>query len=109
MGLRPQWRYRVIVVSLLTLIFTGIATVVSMLSSTTFRPLPFARPETLVNLTAGGNLWEQDTLAQTLRLGLGVTQVATYGTPNSVDAAHAGQHVSASATQTSSNFFDFLS
>src|SRR3954467_7018025 len=47
-------RYASIVVALLTPVFVGVATVVSVMTTTTFRPLPFAEPATLVQFAAGG-------------------------------------------------------
>ncbi len=65
-------RHSVVVVSLLSLIFIGMGAVISMMSRTTFRPLPFSDPETLVQYIqvpdGMPDPWELDTLRRTTRL-----------------------------------------
>lgn len=62
-------RYAAIVVSLLTLIFVGAGAVISMMTRTTFRPLPFVEPNQLVQYVeiedGDPEPWESDSLAQT--------------------------------------------
>src|SRR5207245_9381182 len=101
-------RYAATVSTLLALVFLGVIVVVGAFSATTFRPLPFSRPETLVQLIAGGNLWEADTLAQTLRLAPQVERFATFQPSTPAGVAHAGLTAEATRTVTSPNFFDLL-
>jgi putative ABC transport system permease protein len=108
MAVSRKTRYAAAVSTLLALVFLGVVVVVGAFSATTFRPLPFSRPETLVQLTAGGNLWEADTLAQTLRLAPQVERFATFQPSTPAAVAHAGLNVEATSTVTSSNFFDLL-
>src|SRR5258708_17343903 len=65
-------RYAAIVVALLTLIFVGAGAVISMMTRTTFRPLPFVEPNQLVQYVeiedGDPEPWESDSLAQTTRL-----------------------------------------
>ena len=65
-------RHSVVVVSLLSLIFIGMGTVVGLMSRTTFRPLPFSQPESLVQYIqvpeGMPDAWELDTLMRTTRL-----------------------------------------
>jgi putative ABC transport system permease protein len=65
-------RHSVVVVSLLSLIFIGMGAVISMMSRTTFRPLPFSDPATLVQYIqvpeGMPDPWELDTLTRTTQL-----------------------------------------
>jgi putative ABC transport system permease protein len=65
-------RHSVVVGSLLLLIFLGMGAVISMMSRTTFRPLPFADPGSLVEYIqvrdGMPDPWELDTLTRTTRL-----------------------------------------
>src|SRR5258708_12876548 len=75
-------RYALIVFSLLTLVFVGVGTVVSLMTLTTFRPLPFANPEQLVTfmplINGGADPWQADTLVLTTRLVPELAAVASY-------------------------------
>jgi cell division protein FtsX len=108
MAVSRKTRYAATVSTLLALVFLGVIVVVGAFSATTFRPLPFSRPETLVQLTAGGNLWEADTLAQTLRLAPQVERFATFQPSEPAAVARAGLSAEATRTVTSPNFFDLL-
>ena len=101
-------RYSVAVVSLLTLVFAGVGTVIGMLGQTTFRPLPFTNPDRLVQVTMGGNLWQADTLAATVRFAPQVADFAMFASSTAAEAAHAGVRHTATVVQTSPNFFDLL-
>src|SRR4051812_6905898 len=101
-------RYELTVVTLLALVFTGIAAVIGIVGRTAFRPLPFSRPETLVQVTEGGNLFVADTLAATVRLVPEVTAFATFASAVQTDVTHADVSHAASVVQTSPNYFDLL-
>src|SRR5215212_2598388 len=75
-------RHSVIVVSLLSLIFIGMGAVIGMMTRTTFRPLPFSDPETLVEYIqvpdGMPDPWELDTLARTTRLVPEITALTAH-------------------------------
>src|SRR4051812_44888362 len=75
-------RHSVVVVSLLSLIFIGVGAVIGMMTRTTFRPLPFTDPSTLVQYlpVAEGmpDPWELDTLTRTTRLVPEVVALTAY-------------------------------
>src|SRR4051812_2034553 len=98
-------RYAFIVVSLVSAVFVGVASVVGMLSATTFRPLPFTDPETLFQFSAGGNLWDADTLAATARLTAPLVTYATYQPQTTVEVRRGESSASAMSVATSPNFF----
>jgi hypothetical protein len=101
-------RYGLTVVTLLALVFTGIAAVIGIVGRTAFRPLPFSHPETLVQVTEGGNLFVADTLAATVRLVPEVEAFATFASHVQTDVAYAGATHAGSVVQTSPNYFDLL-
>jgi putative ABC transport system permease protein len=75
-------RHSVVVASLLTLIFIGIGAVISMMTRTTFRPLPFSNPESLVQYIqvpeGMPDPWELDTLTRTTRLVPEITTLTAH-------------------------------
>jgi hypothetical protein len=89
-------------------VFVGVGAVIGILGKTTFRPLPFSHPESLVQLTEGGNIWDADTLAATLRLAPEVAAFATFASSNTAEATHGTMRHTVSTVQTSPNFFDVL-
>src|SRR3954471_4863448 len=99
-------KYGLTVVTLLALVFTGIAAVIGIVGRTAFRPLPFSRPETLMQLTEGGNLFVADTLAATVRLVPEVTAFATFAPAVQTEVAYSGVSHAGSVVQTSANYFD---
>ena len=106
-------RYATIVISLLTLVFVGVGTVVSLMTLTTFRPLPFANPEQLVTflplINGGADPWQADTLALTTRLVPQLTEVASYSAePASTGVSAGAVTKQARVIATSPNFFDVL-
>jgi hypothetical protein len=104
-------RYAIVVTSLLALVFVGVGVVVSLMTLTTFRPLPFASPETLVSffLLRDGNadLWPADTLALTTRLVPELANVAGFAT-NQTDVRLGGFTKLATVVTTSPNYFALL-
>src|SRR3954471_13826559 len=97
-------KYGLTVVTLLALVFTGIAAVIGIVGRTVFRPLPFNRPETLVQVTEGGNLFVADTLAATVRLVPEVAGFATFASAVQPDVAYADASHAGSVVQTSANY-----
>ncbi|MEO5567362.1 MAG: hypothetical protein ABIR92_02650, partial [Gemmatimonadaceae bacterium] len=75
-------RHSGVVISLLTLVFIGIGVVISMMARTTFRPLPFSNPNTLVQYVQVADEmpdpWELDTLTRTTRLVPEIVALTAY-------------------------------
>src|SRR6267142_7100936 len=109
----PRRRYATIVIALLTLVFVGVGTVVSFMTLTTFRPLPFANPDQLVTflplINGGADPWQTDTLALTTHLVPELTEVASYSAePRSAGVSAGAVTKQARIIATSPNFFGLL-
>jgi hypothetical protein len=105
-------RYAAIVVSLLTLVFVGVGAVVSMMTLTTFRPLPFVEPNQLVQYVeiedVDPELWESDSLALTTRLVPEITGQAAYMSPMPMPLTFGALEKPARVIVTSANFLSVL-
>src|SRR5258708_28986236 len=106
-------RYALIVFSLLTLVFVGVGTVVSLMTLTTFRPLPFANPEQLVTfmplINGGADPWQADTLVLTTRLVPELAEVASYSAEGrSADVSFGASPRQARVLVTTPHFFALL-
>ena len=105
-------RYAAIVVSLLTLVFVGVGAVVSMMTLTTFRPLPFVEPNQLVQYVeiedGDPELWESDSLAQTTRLIPEIIGSAMYTSTMPMPLSFGALEKPARLIVTSPNFLSVL-
>ena len=105
-------RYAAIVVSLLTLVFVGVGAVVSMMTLTTFRPLPFVEPNQLVQYVeiedGDPELWESDSLAQTSRLVPEIVGSAMYTSTMPMPLTFGALEKPARVIVTSPNFLSAL-
>src|SRR3954462_14344129 len=109
---RRRKRYALTVITLLTLVFVGIGTVLGILATSALRPLPFARPGELFRVISGANggadLWALDEFKRIANAVPEVSQVAAMSNMERPDVLLNNTSIAANVVVTTPNFFPVL-